>query len=273
MRRTVVLLVVAVGVLLSQTAAAGGGWWTSIDVHDQFLGRGESLRVKVDEVLFDSIEAAEEAEQTQYFAYLVEDFDRRALDRAMSRRNPKDWWEPVGRVFQTGTVTFENRDANLTEGRVHLEVPEVPPGRYFLMLCDAGCRTPLANHIPVRVHIASDMLAAQTTRRLDRVNERLSLALAQVRRDVRRTERELRQAEASSAQAAEAAEEAAAPQPVPVTDRDTTPWSWIPYAGWFLAGAAVTLVLARRRLESRFPDIIINEVPDDARELTKTTAP
>ena len=266
MRRIFLLLSGAAILLLSGSpASAGGGWWTTVDLHDQYLGVGESLTVNVDEILFRSVEAAEQAEQTDYFAYLVTEFDQRALDRAMSRANPKDWWEPTGPFFRAGEVTFGGGDSNLTRGRVHITVPEVPGGRYSLMLCDAGCRTPLANHIPVAVNVSTDAVAAQAARRLDRANNRLRLARADLRRELRQTERQLRQAEASEA---EGPDTAVAPQPAP---KSSTPIpDWIVYPGWFLVGAAASLMLARRRRKTTLDDLIIEHVPDDPRELTKT---
>lgn len=267
MRRVAVVLVALLTVGLSQGPASAGGWWTSIDLADQYVGTGESLSVKVDEVLFGSIEAAERAEHTQYFAYLVTEFDQRALARATSRANPKDWWEPTGPVFQAGRVTLLGRDANLTGGRVDMTVPDVPPGRYSLMLCDSGCRTPLANHIPVPIYVMSDLVAARAVGRLGQANERLRLGLARVRRDVWRTQRQLQQVEGS---ALEDTDTAAAPQQEPATGREPAAPSWTPYAGWFLAGVAVALIFVQRRRNMMLDDLIIEHAPDDPRELTKT---
>ena len=266
MRRTAVLLAVASALLLLQAPAPAGGWWTSLDVHEEYLGIGEPLTIKINEVLYESIEAAERAELTDYFAYLVKDFDQRSLDRAMTRPDPRDWWQPLSTPIQAGRVTLFGRDANLARGLVHLTVPDVPPGRYSLMLCDAECRTPLGNHIPVPVNVTSDAFAAQTTRRFRDLNERLTLALARVRQDVRQTRRQLRQVEADAAEALDAV---AQPEPALATERETNGPSWIPYAGWFLAGAAVAFTLRRRR-KVLLPEVLIERVPDDARELTKT---
>ena len=266
MRRTAALLAVASTILLLQAPAPAGGWWTSLDLHDEYIGIGESLTIKINEILYDSIEAAERAEHTDYFAYLVKDFDQRSLDRAMTRPDPHDWWRPLSTPIPAGTVTRFGRDANLGRGRVDLSVPVVSPGRYWLMLCNAECRTPLGNHIPVPVNLTSDVLAAQTARRLNRSKERLTLALARVRGDVRQTQRQLRQVEADAAEAMDAV---AQPEQAPVTDRDTSGPPWIPYTGWFLAGAAVAFTLRRQR-KVLLPEVLIKHVPNDARELTKT---
>lgn len=266
MRRTALLLMSTSLLLLSQVPASAGGWWTDLDLDSPYLGIGESFTTTAPEVLFDSIEAAERAERDQYYAYLVTDFDHRSLERATERANPGDWWRPVGPVFQAGTVTLIGRDANLARGRVHVTVPEIAPGPYWLMLCDLGCRTPLANHTPVPVTVTADALAAETARRLNRSNERMSVALDRVRRDLQRTNRKLRQVRADAAAVADAVAE---PKQAPASDRDTSGAPWLPYAGWFVAGAAVSFMLVRRRRKAGVPEIIIERVPDDARELTK----
>jgi hypothetical protein len=266
MRRMALSVLAASMLSLSQAPASAGGWWTTLDLHDQYLGTGESFTIKVREILFDSIEAAERAEHTAYFAYLVKDFDRRALDRAMSRPDPKNRWRPFGPVVQVGIVTPSGRDANLSRGSVDIDVPDVAPGAYWIMLCDAGCRTPLGNHIPVPVNVISDALAAQTARRFHQANERLTFSLAQVRGDVRRMQRKVRELRADAADAV------AEPEPTVVIERATSRPSWIPYAGWFVAGAAVALIFARRRREEKqLPEILIEPAPDDARELIETS--
>lgn len=152
MRRTAMLLLTASLLLLSQMPASAGGWWTDLDLDSPYLGIGESFTTTAREALFESIEAAEQAERTDYYAYLVTDFDQRSLERATSRANPGDWWHPTGPAFRAGTVTMMGRDANLTRWRVHVRVPAIAPRSYWLMLCDAGCRTPLANHTPGSGH-------------------------------------------------------------------------------------------------------------------------
>jgi hypothetical protein len=114
----------------------------------------------------------------------------------MTRSDPKRWWRPLTPVVKAGQVTLFEGDANFTQGQLHLAVPEVPAGRYYLMLCDLGCRIPLGNHIPVPVIVAVDPVVAKTVRRLEESNERLRLALARIRRDVRHTQRQLQHAEA-----------------------------------------------------------------------------
>ncbi len=59
-------LLAASAFVLLQHPASAGGWWTTLDLHNQYLGIGETLTVKVAEVLYGSIEEAERAEQTPY---------------------------------------------------------------------------------------------------------------------------------------------------------------------------------------------------------------
>jgi hypothetical protein len=266
MRRTAAFLVAASALVLLQHPASAGGWWTNLDLHDQHLGIGETLTVKIDEVLYASIEEAKHATTTDFYAYLVNDFDRELLDRAMTRSNPRRWWRPLSPPIKVGHVTLWGRDANLARGRVRLTIPDIPPGRYTMMLCDEGCNTPLGNHIPIPVNIASDALAAQTARRLDNANERLQLALGRVRRDVKQAQRQLRIAETDAAEALDAV---ARLERRSATKSDSNTFPWIAYAGWFFAGAFASLVLARRSRKSEPPHVIIERIPDDASELTQ----
>jgi hypothetical protein len=266
MRLTAAFLVAASALVLLQHPASAGGWWTNLDFHDQHLGIGETLTVKIDEVLYASIEEAKRAETTDYYAYLVKEFHRELLDRAMNRSNPKRWWRPLSPPIKVGNVTLFGRDANLARGRVRLTIPDIPPGPYSLMLCDQGCNTPLGNHIAVPVNVASDVLAAQTARRLDNANERLQLALGRVRRDVKQAQRQLRIAETDAAEALDAV---ARLERRPATKSKSNTSPWIAYAGWFIAGAIAFLALVRRSRRSELPNVIIERTPDDARELTK----
>lgn len=265
MRRAVHLaLIVSTLVVLTQgQASAGGGWWTSVDLDGGNIAVGESIEIGIREIWFTSVSEAKEGRRTPYYAYLVSDFDRRQLRKAMRKPHPGPWWEPVGPVIEVGRVTVTEADSNVSRGRLILEVPDMALGRYFLMLCDKGCLTPLANHIPVPVTVTADILAARTARRVDRMNSRLQLDLARIRHDVRSTERRLRDLRDQVN-----AEPERAPEPVSVpaspSDGDE-PSPWIAYAGWFIAGGSVAMVFARRR--NRAERSLKDLVPDDARDL------
>jgi hypothetical protein len=258
--RSVWILCLAFVVVFIQPARAGG-WWTTLDI-PTYVGVGEALDVKIDEVMYESIEGAQRAAETPFFAYLVESFDRDRLDRAMTRPQPGEWWRPLGTPIEVGTVTLFGRDANVMKGRVHIDMPDVVPGRYFLMLCDEGCRSPLGNHIPVPVTVPADPFAARTARRLESTNERMTLALARLRSELRQTRRQLAKANGVESEPVEAV--AASNNP---PEEGTPPW--IAYAGWFIAGLSLAVVIGRSRGKGANPDILI-DIPDDARQLTKT---
>ncbi len=248
--------------------AHAGGWWSNIGLDGQPLGMGESISLRVSEVMFDSIEEAEEAKNVAFFAYLVRDFDQAALDEAMNRANPGDWWEPRSDPVRVGTVELIKWDGNLAKARVRLDVPQIADGSYYLMLCDLGCKVALGSVIPSRVSVTRDVLVAQTTRRLEQTEANLTMAVQRSRSELRETRRTLRQTLSDDARQADAIQalerqlaDARRPEPSP----------WIAYAGWFFAGAAVMLVLARGRHRSRSDlDSMIEGIPDDPRELTRT---
>ncbi|MDQ4065782.1 MAG: hypothetical protein M3161_07020 [Actinomycetota bacterium] len=271
MRRWTIGVVAFSALVLLPQPADAGGWWTSSDVHDQPLAVGESLRVRVGEVLFRTIKDAQRAETTPYFAYLVTAYNERLLDRAMRRDDPKRWWEPLSPAIQVGKVTLTDRDSNLQRGRVHLEVPDIPPGRYFFMLCDAGCQEPLGNHIPVPVHITTDVVAARAARRLERMDERLDIRFARLRQDVRQATRAARDAQHDSSEAADAiARLATRADAKPAAASSNPPLRWLSYAGWFVAGTCAGFMIRRYRRQPMVDDVVIDHVPDDARELLKT---
>lgn len=84
-------------------------------------------------------------------------------------------------------------DSRRARSTAELTIPEMPTGPYHLMLCDRGCRNPLGNLIPARVEVVDDPLAAQTARKLQDTAERTSLALDGVRKDLRQSERKVRE--------------------------------------------------------------------------------
>ena len=268
--RTVLLGALVTGLLVQPTPAAAGGWWNGIDLDGRYLGIGESLTVR-SEVMFRTLPVAEKARRIEYRAYLVRGVDTQALERAMSRPEPRRWWTPPAEMTLVGRVELSRWDSNLVTATARLTIPDMPPGRYDLMLCDIGCRTPLGNLIPLGVDVSADALAAKTARRLERTNEKFELALARARYDLRRNNRSATEASAEAADAVarlrqriSSLETAAPSTPSP------PPTPWVPYAAWFMTGAVVALLVLRlrRRSPSPIPEILIERVPDDARELT-----
>ena len=240
-----------------QAPAVAGGWWTHIGLDGQYLGVGESLSVRVREVWFRSVEEAREARNVDYFAYLVRRFDRRALKRAMTRPEPRRWWDPIGGVTRAGKVTLGRGNSNLLRARVELHVPQVKPGSYALMLCDAGCETPLADFVPASIHVTRDAEVARAARKMHDANARLGLAVARARSNLRATRRALDAIEREPSDGARRAENRT------VQSRDSRPRPWTGYAVGFFVGAAGALLLTRgRRRRAAGPYLLGEQIPD-----------
>ena len=143
-------LVCALGVLyVTPQAAAGGGWWSSIHVDRAPVAPGQ--RVELDATIAFSSNAAARAAQRagRFSVYVLRGFDDSALERAMRKRSPGDWWSLGGaEAIRVGPVTIGGLDANLARATAAFTLPEIPPATYHLMLCDAGCTEPLMDVIP-----------------------------------------------------------------------------------------------------------------------------
>jgi hypothetical protein len=143
-------LVCALGVLLFVPhAATAGGWWSYIDVNRSHVAPGQ--RVEIDEtVAFSSAAAAEEAEEAgRFYVYLLRGFDYSVVERAMREPSPRNWWSlGDAEAIRVGQVTVSVSDANLGRATAAFTMPEIPPARYHLMLCDTACTQPLADVVP-----------------------------------------------------------------------------------------------------------------------------
>jgi hypothetical protein len=245
--------------------ANAGGWWSSIGLEGQPVGIGESINLRVSEVMFDSMPEADRAHDRTFYAYLVRTFDQAALEDAMSRPDPGDWWQPTSEPVRVGTVELIDWDSNLARARVSFRVPQIAEGNYYFMLCDLGCEVALGNLIPSKVSVTSDVLAAQTTRRLQKLEADLTLALQRSRSEVREISRSLRRAVSNDE---EQTERIQALERQLTDAREPEPSPWPAYAGWLLAGVSLTFILvqARRRTRSDL-EPLMERVPDDAREL------
>lgn len=250
------------------SAASAGGWWSGIDLDGSHLGIGESVMFR-SEVMFRTLEAADRAqEDADFHAYLARGVDRAALREAMSVAEPKRWWSPPRELTLIGDVSLSSWDANLAVATAEVTVPEVTPGSYDLMLCDAGCENPLGNLIPLRIDVAADALSAQTARGLEKTNTRLDIALRRVRNDLRQQGRRLGAATDASSASAESV--ARLQDRISTLERTSPSTPWVPYLLFFVAGAALASVAARFRRTSssgRPPEPPMPPVPDDAREL------
>ena len=271
-RAAFVSLIALTGLVFLQTPAAAGGWWNFIHL-DGPLGIGESLTHRVEDLTFHTMREGKPARGTRWHAYLLPQIDIRALDRAMQVAQPGDWWEPPGTMILAGEVRLSKETDGFVDALVHLTVPEIAPGSYYLMLCDVGCRTPLGEVIPQRVEVVADAFSAQIARKLERTNDRMTGALEDVRNELRRARIKVDALESILIQYREANEVLKDRITALERKRPPTPSPWTAFAGWFVAGVAVSalaLTVVHRRRDAVIGSTIPVDVPDDARELIES---
>lgn len=256
--RRVVIVAIVFGVLLLPAQAAAGGWWSFINVDRSRVAIGETVEVRATEVLFDTVAEAKQAQrEDDYFVYLVRGFDRSVLEKAMMKAEPGDWWS-VGdaELVRVGGVDLgRTTDANLVVVRASFRVPDIDPGTYALMLCDAGCVHPLADVVPTTgFTVVADPMTARLARRVGRVEQRLARA------QLRRLDERVLVARAESAAVRSELEELRAETAVlrrQARESKTPPWI---FAGWLVAGIAVAgaavLLLRRRRTLEPSHDVL-----------------
>ncbi|MGI8774278.1 MAG: hypothetical protein ACR2KQ_04570 [Actinomycetota bacterium] len=174
MKRMAVVCLVAAGSLVMPQGAAGGGWWAYIDLNRDHLAVGQRFGL-VSEHMFATIEAADRtvSGKDQFYAYLLEGYERERLRKAMGRADPGDWLRTKGALHLLGPVQLSEQDSNLVTAKAAFATPDVPPGRYDLMLCDEGCQTPMADAVPAAVWITTDLVAARAATKAQRISERL----------------------------------------------------------------------------------------------------
>jgi hypothetical protein len=177
MRRMLVAGVVLGWMVLGLAqAAAGGGWWSSIQLRGGPVAVGERLTIR-SEAYFPTVEEAEAEEGSAYYVYLVRGgYDRALLRTAMGTGNPARWWaaDSGAQLLQLGRISWSMKWGNVGTARASVRIPEVEPGRYDLMLCDAGCTRPFASVIPATIRITDEPLAAQALRKVDRLEHQLA---------------------------------------------------------------------------------------------------
>ena len=190
MSRAKVAFVLAFMILgASASRGTAGGWWHYVD-YPPTLAPGDNLEVPTGQLIFTprSAEADRAREQQGYFAYLIEGLDEAMVDEAMSHEFDRNWWDlGTASAHLAGTVEIHDGASNLARGTIHLEVPEVDPGRYELMLCNLECRQPLANVVPLKVTIVDDQAVAMLSRQVDNFKSRLFLMNMSLREKVRRS--------------------------------------------------------------------------------------
>lgn len=249
MRRIALVLTIVGAVILATAPASAGGWWSFIDLGGSFAARGETLQIE-EEILFDAHSQLDEiaparSGERAYFAYLIDDVDRKMLGRAMSRPFNEDWWEPPPDPVQVGPVTFDRWDSNLAWVHLDATIPAVPTGRYWFMLCDLGCGRPLADVVPTELTIVPDRLTGrlmsriQTLRRA--VNERvgpLEKSNAGVWARANRAHERIAGLETEVAGLERALEKNA--------DEPRFALAWFPFLGGFALAAALLRIRRRR---------------------------
>ena len=238
-------------VLLFPTAAAAGGWWSFVQTDRSTVAVGQRVEAEAD-VLFASVRAAQEAVDGRFYVYALRGLDYSITRRAMNEPTPRSWWSPGdARAVQLGPIALRVRQVNIGRARASFTVPELTPGTYALMFCDAGCARPLADVVPKPgFTVVADPATAALAERATRLEERVarqaeSLAAA---RDAARSAR-ASAVDADSELRALGSELRALDRAVTEVGSSPSPPFWA-FGGWFAAGAlagAFAFLLLRRR--------------------------
>ncbi|HEX2045516.1 MAG TPA: hypothetical protein VHF23_07820 [Gaiellaceae bacterium] len=247
-------LISALGlVLLPAPHADAGGWWSYVEADRSTVAPGQ--RVKLGEqVMFRSAAAAREAtDEGGFHVYLLRGFDYSVVERAMEKPWPRSWWSlGDADAIRVAGVDIDVSDGNLARAHASFTVPALTPGTYHLMLCDAGCRRPLADVIPAAgFTVVADPATARLAERVERLEVRLrrrSSRVAHVRALAGRAHVVARRArvELGRLQARmEALERRAGRAEAERASRPADEAGWLLAGG--LAGALVALTLRRRR--------------------------
>lgn len=265
----------AVGVAaacLWPTPTTAGGWWNHIDLDSPHLAVGESLSFR-QPVTFWNISAArralsaERAATEAYAAYLMGHVDQAMLDRAMSTAEPGQWWEPPTDLVRVGDVELMGSDSNLVRATVRLSVPDMPPGTYYMMLCDVGCRTPLGDIVPTAIRLTDEPFAARALRLIERYRAHFDSKLLRIDRLARKSLSRTLDAEQDIAELK--ARVGALSSEIESLRHRPAPGPWGPVAAGAAGGSMVVLTgaLGMMLLRRRRGAIAVPVVPDDARQL------
>jgi hypothetical protein len=175
-RRSVLAIgCITIALTLPATATAGG-WWTSIRLDRATVLAGQRVNAHA-HVMFSSVDAVEAAQNgrrdEEFYVYLLRGFDDSIVERAMRRRSPRNWWSVGGAdAFRVGRVVIGGSGSNLALANASFLVPHVPPGKYAVMFCDAGCAHPLADVIPMtEFAVVANPTIARLAVRVDRLEQ------------------------------------------------------------------------------------------------------
>jgi hypothetical protein len=262
-RRTVIASLLTM--LLVPAPAAAGGWWTYVDTDRSTVAPGQRVNARA-EVLFSSIEAAQDARDEAFYVYAVRGLDRSMVVRAMNKPFREGWWSlGDAEAVELGRVALHISDGNLAWARASFTVPELAPATYALMLCDAGCARPLADIVPTPgFTVMADPATANLARRADRLEERVArqaallAAARRVARAAAANTRSEREAIDERLRGLSRQVERAVHSPRP------SPWA---FAGWLvtgvLLGALGSLLLRRRRAAKAPASVLTGWQPSD----------
>jgi hypothetical protein len=217
-------------VLLLPAEARAGGWWSFLQLDRALVAPGQDVRIRTTSVLFPSREAADQARDMRFYVYLLRGFDHAVIAKAMRKADPGDWWAlGDAEAVRAGRVQLTvPRGSNVGRVQGRFQMPEVPAGRYALMVCDAGCVQPLADLIPAeRFRVLADVFSVSLAARVKRLERQAAWSRAELA--------ELRTVDHQAV----------------VTERTLQPAAWV-YAGWVFAGSllgglGILLLLGKRR--------------------------
>lgn len=242
--------------LLHPAGAAAGGWWSFIQLDRSRAAVGQTVTLKA--AALDMRSAGSKAEP--HFVYLLRGLDDSALERAMLKAAPGDWWSAGdAALFRVARVWFDRGWA-----RASFRVPDIAPGSYALMLCDVDCRRPLGSVVPrMDFFVVTDPMTARLAAQLERLERRLEAH--RLPRFKERVDRELSglttEARATAAELnAQVAQLRAGMRALERDMPEGQPW-WI-YAGWFTAGALLAglgVLLYGLRRRSEVPERLSDE--------------
>ena len=185
-RKCLVLATAVLTLWLTTNPALAGGWYHYVRF-PELVSPGETLELETEDVWFQTIAQAEEARTQQgYYAFLIEDLDEEMLAKAMSTDYVANWWQlGEASAHHAGTVTAHGGSSNLVDATIRLEIPDVSPGHYWLMLCDLDCGTAMGSVIPREVRVVDDAGFAQLARRIDHLESRVGDLRLNLRRNFR----------------------------------------------------------------------------------------